>query len=57
MGSMVSDLKEWDFSLDSMLIRVNVNSCMWSMATLLGGMVEISRSHFTINSDGLGKAA
>lgn len=54
---MVSDLEEWDFSLDSILIRVNVNSCMWSVATLLGGMVEISRSHFTISSDGLGKGA
>lgn len=54
---MASDLKEWDFSLDSILIRVNVKSCMWSMATLLGGIVEISKSHFTINSDSLGKAA
>lgn len=54
---MASDLKEWDFSLDFMLIRVNVNRCMWSMATLLGGMVELSRSHFTLNSDGLGKAS
>lgn len=54
---MVSDLKEWDFSLDSILIRGNVNSCIWSVATLLGGLVKISRSYFTISSDGLGKGA
>lgn len=54
---MVSGLKAWDFLLDSILIRGNVNSCMWSMATLLGGLVKISRSYFTINSDGLGKGA
>lgn len=46
---------EFFIKLDLILISVNLNSHMWPMATLLGGMVEISRFYFIINSDGLRK--